>query len=464
MKLILDKKRVFFLLIVAFLITNFLIFIPKFIYGDEAWSAKVSSLGLISAILNSLNDFHPPLYHILLSLFLYIFPHNEILLRIISLVFGILTIYIILFKLNEFIGEDESKYLGILITVSPFFLYISTLVRMYSLALFLSSLSILFFFNLLKGERVYKIHFVISNILMMLTHHLTIPLFFIESLYFLIKKRWSSFITSIICGIIYLPFSYIFFIQLKRRFELSRGWGNITFESFLSDFFSYLFLNSKEVFIFIIFILVFIIILGLIKFKNEFKIFLIFYFFTYFIMFFSITKIFGSLYFHYISFIIIPSYYLLIEGAFFFKKYKEKVLIFLIILFYIFVPFSLIKGHPEIPQIKNLLDGKKVIFLNKYEMYRYTFNITGEFKYILDLPLNNFMFDTSKKIEFALNFLEKEEKPTIFVYSQVGSDLLSLYDPKGKIKKYLDENSSSKIIFGIYSDLTLFIYFLEPVK
>lgn len=191
---------------------------------------------------------------------------------------------------------------------------------------------------------------------------------------------------------------------------------------------------------------------------------MLFYFSIYFLMFLTITKLFGSLYFHYISLIIIPSYYLLIEGAFFFKKYKEKILIFLIILLFVFTPMSFIKGYPEISQIKNILNGKKVIFLNRYEMYRYTFNINGDFKFISDLPLNNFTLGTSQKIENAINFLENEEKPFIFVYSQVGSDFLSLYDPKGKIKKVLEEKSSSKKIFGIYSDLTLFIYYLEPVK
>lgn len=66
-----------------------------------------------------------------------------------------------------------------------------------------------------------------------------------------------------------------------------------------------------------------------------------------------------------------------------------------------------------------------------------------------------------KKIEYATNFIEKEEKPFIFVYSQVGSDFLSLYDPKGKIKKALEEKSTSKLTYGIYSESILFLYFYE---
>lgn len=462
MKTFFDKKKIMFLLLIVFIIINFLIFVPKFIFGDEAWSAKISSMGFLSSIQNSLNDFHPPLYHLILSLFLYIFPSNEILLKILSIIFGVLTLYIILFKLNEFLGEEEAQYLSILITCSPFFLYITTIVRMYSLALLLSSLSLFFFFKILNEERKYKIHFIISNILMMLTHHLTIPLFFIESFYFLIKKKWHLVLTSVICGALYSPFSYIFLIQVRRRLGLQRGWGNITLENFFSDFFSFLFFNSKGTHFLLILFFIFLLILGFIKYKNDKKVFILFYFFSYFLMFLIITKILGSLYFHYISLIIIPSYYLLVEGVFFFKKHKEKILIFLIIFLFVFTPFSFIKGYPEIPQIKNLLNGKKVVFLNRYEMYRYTFNINGDFKFISDLPLNNFTFDTSKKIEYAINFIENEKKPFIFVYSQLGSDLLSIYDPKGKIKKYLEEKSNSKILFGIYSEYPIFIYFYIP--
>ncbi|HOC53100.1 MAG TPA: hypothetical protein PKJ39_05135, partial [Caldisericia bacterium] len=71
MKVFKDKRFILFLILSTILIVNFIIFVPKFIWGDEAWSATISSMGLIESIKNSLNDFHPPLYHILLSLFLY---------------------------------------------------------------------------------------------------------------------------------------------------------------------------------------------------------------------------------------------------------------------------------------------------------------------------------------------------------------------------------------------------------
>ncbi|MBC7194723.1 MAG: hypothetical protein H5U37_03620, partial [Caldisericia bacterium] len=125
---------------------------------------------------------------------------------------------------------------------------------------------------------------------------------------------------------------------------------------------------------------------------------------------------------------------------------------------------SFIKGYPDVPQIKNLINNKKAVFLNRYEMYRYTFNLNGDFEFIADLPLNNFTFDTQKKIDEAINFIENEKPPFYFIYSQVGSDLLSLYDPKGKIKRFLEEKTSSKTTHGIYSDSTVIIYYLEPMN
>jgi len=469
MKIFKDKRLVLFLILSTILIVNFIIFVPKFIWGDEAWSATISSMGLIESIKNSLNDFHPPLYHILLSLFLYILPDSSLLLRIISIILGILTIYIVIFKFDKFIGDIESSYLSILLSISPFFLYIFSLVRMYSLSVFLSTLSLLYFFHvnmvsntkLTYEQRKYFILYIISNLCMMLTHHLTIPLFFLQGFYFLIKKNFKALKTFIITCLIYLPFSYIFYIQLKRRFTLSRGWGNILPETFLNDFFSYLFLNSRNISIFIILIFIIFIIFGLSKFKTDAQKFFIIYFLSYSLMFYIVTIKLGSLYFHYLSFIILPAYFLLTQGIIFFKKYKEKILLFIIIVLFIFTPATFIKAYPEIPKIQNEIKDRRVVFLNRYEMYRYTFGIKGDFIFLMDLPLNNFTIDTNEKIDDSIKKLEEEENSFIFLYSSVGSDFLSIYDPKGKLKKYLEENSIEKKLFGIYSESPVFLYFFD---
>jgi len=469
MKIFKDKRLVLFLILSTILIVNFIIFVPKFIWGDEAWSATISSMGLIESIKNSLNDFHPPLYHILLSLFLYILHDSGLLLRIISIILGILTIYIVIFKFDKFIGDIESSYLSILLSISPFFLYIFSLVRMYSLSVFLSTLSLLYFFHvnmvsntkLTYEQRKYFILYIISNLCMMLTHHLTIPLFFLQGFYFLIKKNFKALKTFIITCLIYLPFSYIFYIQLKRRFTLSRGWGNILPETFLKDFFSYLFLNSRNISIFIILIFIIFIIFGLSKFKTDAQKFFIIYFLSYSLMFYIVTIKLGSLYFHYLSFIILPAYFLLTQGIIFFKKYKEKILLFIIIVLFIFTPATFIKAYPEIPKIQNEIKDRRVVFLNRYEMYRYTFGIKGDFIFLMDLPLNNFTIDTNEKIDDSIKKLEEEENSFIFLYSSVGSDFLSIYDPKGKLKKYLEENSIEKKLFGIYSESPVFLYFFD---
>jgi len=97
-------------------------------------------------------------------------------------------------------------------------------------------------------------------------------------------------------------------------------------------------------------------------------------------------------------------------------------------------------------------------------MYRFTFGIKGDFKFIMDLPLNNFTLDNEKKINFAIDLLKKEEKPFILVYSSVGSDLLSIYDPKGRLKKYLEENFYDKNLYGIYSESPVFLYYLKSFE
>lgn len=175
-------------------------------------------------------------------------------------------------------------------------------------------------------------------------------------------------------------------------------------------------------------------------------------------MFYLIVKIFGSLYHHYISLMVLPSYFLVTKGILFFEKYKEKILIFILIILFAFVPMTFIKAYPDIKNIQIQIKDKKAIFLNRYEMKRFTFGIEGEFEYLMDLPLNNFTLDKDEKIKFVIDYLENEKKPFILIYSSVGSDLLSIYDPKGKLKKYLEEKANLKTLYGIYSESPVYVY------
>ncbi len=454
------KKKIIFVVLLIIFIILFLVFVPKFIWGDEAWSGKIASMGFKSSLYYSFNDFHPPLYHLILSLLFYIFPDSWIVGRIFSLLLGILLIYIILFHLNRFIGEEESVLLSIVLTFSPFFLYIFTLVRMYSLAVLLSLLSIYSFFALLRGENL-SILFVISNLSMLLTHHFTLPLFLLEGLFFLIKKLRKGFKVFLITLILYLPFTYILLVQLKRRLTLSRGWGNILSASFFKDTFSFLFFNSKDATLFLIIPFIILILFPFFRLKSDEDKFFASYFILYLSMFFILSLITGSIFFHYISLLIIPSYYLLVKGIMFFDKLKEKLLVFVLIALISFVPFSFLKAYPDVKELKREIEGKRVVFLNRYEEFRHTFGIKGDFLFLRDLPLNNFTFDRTKKIREGIEKLEelKRNESFIFVYTGVGSNLLSIYDPKGKIKRWLEENSTLKKELDMFTPSPIFIYY-----
>lgn len=454
------KKKIIFLVLITIFIVLFLIFVPKFLWGDEAWSAKVSSIGFKDAIYYSFNDFHSPLYHIILSVLFYIFPDSWAVGRVFSLILGVFFIYFILFYLNRFIGEKESILLSIVLVFSSFFLYIFTLVRMYPLAVSLSILSIYSFFALLREENA-SILFLTSNLFMLLTHHFTLPLFLLEGLFFLIKKTKKGFKLFLITLILYLPFTYILLIQLKRRLTLSRGWGNILSSSFFKDTLSFLFFNTNKAPLILVLVFSAIIVVSFLRIKNDEDKFFISYFLLYLLMFYVLSLITGSIYFHYISLIIAPSYYMLVKGIIFFNKFKEKILTFVLIALFSFIPFSFLKAYPEIRDIQNEIEGKRVVFLNIYEEFRHTFGIDGNFAFLRDLPLNNFTFDKTKRIEEGIKEMEelKNREDFIFVYSGVGSNFLSIYDPKGKIKRYLEENSTLKREFSLFSSSPVFLYY-----
>jgi len=150
-----------------------------------------------------------------------------------------------------------------------------------------------------------------------------------------------------------------------------------------------------------------------------------------------------------------------VKGIMFFDKLKEKFLVFVLIVLFAFVPFSFLKAYPDVKELHKEIEGKEVVFLNRYEEFRHTFGVKGEFLFLRDLPLNNFTFDKTKKIKEGIEKLEelKKNESFIFVYTGVGSNFLSIYDPKGKIKKWLEENSTLKKELDMFTPSPIFIYY-----
>ena len=229
------------------------------IYGLDRslWLDEVVSVnrqrdiqGLISGA------YHQPLLYIILHFFM-LFGNDEFIIRLPSVIFGVLSILMI-YKVGElFFGRPREGLIGaFLLSISTMHVRHSQEARYYSLVVFLSLLSLFLFYKAIKenGRRLW-VGFILSTILCGLTHYYLLFIPLIEMLFFafiLIKNR-SSFIMGarkiskkkifllllgfIVLSIFLLPTlqKALYIIQTRLAWAV---WG-LQPASFFQDLFSY---------------------------------------------------------------------------------------------------------------------------------------------------------------------------------------------------------------------------------
>jgi len=190
------KKNYFYLviiLIIGFIIR--LINVNQSLWLDEAIAVQaVSKYGFWDLIARyAPYDFNPPLYYLILHLWLKIFPANEFFIRLPSIIFGLCAI-IFTYKISLLIFKN--KKIGILaaalLATSPLHIYYSQEARMYSLATFLTCGVMYYFIKLIRSKNsLFIIHYSLFIILMLYSHYLTWLILPVQALSFLMMRGWK---------------------------------------------------------------------------------------------------------------------------------------------------------------------------------------------------------------------------------------------------------------------------------
>jgi uncharacterized membrane protein len=121
------------------------------IWGDEAHSAYVASLPLLSAV-SPRTETNPPLYHLLLYFWARLTGSSVFALRFLSLVLGMLTVPLVYRLARLAFGELVGFLAALLCAISPFQVYYSQEARMYALATFFTTLSMFLLARIVSGE------------------------------------------------------------------------------------------------------------------------------------------------------------------------------------------------------------------------------------------------------------------------------------------------------------------------
>lgn len=203
---------IFLILLIGFILR--LINLNQSFWLDEAITAlAVKNYALLDLVTKfSPGDFHPPFYYLFLKLWSNVFGYSEISLRFPSVIFGVLTAYVVYLIGKKLFNAKVGLIAAILMATNPLAVYYSQEARMYSMAMFLVSASVLFL--------LHKKHllFVLSLAIALYSDYmpvLMLPVFFM----------FSS--TTIFACLFLLPWIPFLFGQLRAGTLVSNSWGDL---------------------------------------------------------------------------------------------------------------------------------------------------------------------------------------------------------------------------------------------
>lgn len=158
------------------------------IWLDEATSILISEKDLFEIIRTTKSDVHPAFYYIVLH-FMTWFGQSEFMVRVPSMIFGILSIPFMYLVSKRLFGVKEGLISSFLLSISLMHIYYSQEARMYSLLAFLVLASIYFFYSAVEENRTWLwLGFIISTVLGIYTHYFGFFIFPIEILFYALTQ------------------------------------------------------------------------------------------------------------------------------------------------------------------------------------------------------------------------------------------------------------------------------------
>jgi mannosyltransferase len=190
------------------------------LWWDEALSVEVGSMNLLSLLENRLNiRNHAPLFFLVLHYWLVI-GRNEFVVRALSVIFGVSGVAG-MFALANLVGGKKLGIIGAFaLAISPFHIWYSQEVRMYSLAVFLILLIHYFFLRLLhKDKRKYWLGYGVFTLAALYTHYISLFIIVAQMTYLtLMRERHRALLGKwLLCmaivGLLYTPWLIPVFLR-----------------------------------------------------------------------------------------------------------------------------------------------------------------------------------------------------------------------------------------------------------
>ena len=214
------KKNGIFLLILIVLLASGIRFYKagsESIWFDEYWSYQCADQGNIAEVVKEVSktENSPPLYHIVLHFWNNIFQPTVINMRMLSVLFGVLTVYGIYLLSCKLIGVRAGLMCSFLMAISPYSIWYSQEIRMYILVLLLCIYSTYQFVMCLHERRKTNLFlYFLSSLAGLYTHYYFIFVLFFHIIYLVILLDGKKFsfkhargflISYLFLAILFLP-------------------------------------------------------------------------------------------------------------------------------------------------------------------------------------------------------------------------------------------------------------------
>jgi uncharacterized membrane protein len=182
-----------------------------------------------------------PLYYIMTNYWTEIFGLNEFNLRLISALFGILSIYLIFLVGKELFNEKVGIIGAFILAINHQNIFFSQEARMYSMLVALVLLTMLSMLKALSSNKTkYWVVFVIGNAALLYTHYFSFFILLFEAVYLLIhlqkdKKLFKQmFFSGLGIFLLYLPWIPALFNQLSHGSPIGRFLGGPSISNFVT--------------------------------------------------------------------------------------------------------------------------------------------------------------------------------------------------------------------------------------
>src|SRR3989344_8700505 len=181
-----------------------LFYLIQSIWRDEAFSYFMAKPNILKIIITTAQDFNPPLYYLLLHLWMYLpagqvglAGHSDIFLRLLSFIFHLIGVYYAYLIGDLLKTKRWAYYLAIFYFFNPMLLYYSFEMRMYSLFAMLSTAAIYYVY-----KKDFK-NYAISSVLGLYTHSFFILIIFSIATYNFLKERTIKNLIKFLKPILY---------------------------------------------------------------------------------------------------------------------------------------------------------------------------------------------------------------------------------------------------------------------